>query len=124
MRRALYTHLVANSGGLPVYNREDAVKTPGTGAGISPGYVVLWEEGTGLNDSRQGSYNFRVAIHYPPGYSDAADDYLDGFGYLFKDPISNAGKYYKFEAGDISESVSNDDHTLSRDRLLYIPAWG
>ena len=49
-------------------------------------------------------------------------NYLDNFGSLFKSPISNAGKYYEFTPGEISEIVESDDKTLSKDRLLTVPA--
>jgi len=124
MRLALYNHLTANSGGLPVYNREDARVTPATGAAENQGYIVLWEEGATFGANDTGSYSFRVAIHYPPGYTEEIDTFIDNFSYLFRNPIANGGKYYQFSPGDTSPIVENDDKTISKDRLLLVPAWG
>ena len=124
MRKALYDALVTYSAPLPVFNREDLIIDPATTLNENKKYAVIWEEGTKPSAGNQGDYGFRVAIHYPPGYTDEMDDYLDGLGELLRNPISSAGKYYEFEVGDISEYTTNDDDTISRDRLLMVPAWG
>jgi hypothetical protein len=125
MRLALYNQLVSKSG-LPVYNRSDEVVNPKVAPGELKQYIVIWEEDNTFSNINQGEYYFRVAVHYPPGDIDNVDDKITKLTEWFKDPVSVGVplKYFQFIPGEISGENKNDDGTISKDRLLTIPAWG
>ena len=126
IRKTLFDALAGYNINIPVFNKEDLVVTPETSPTKNKVYAVIWEEGSSLKSSSQGDYNFRVAVHYPPGYIDEIDNYLSGLSLLLKDPVEyeTSGKFYTFSPGETSDMAFNDDNTISKDRILTLPAWG
>ena len=89
-------------------------------------YVVVWgpEPIAQAGLDKAGKNLYRVNVHYPKGYIDDIDDYIfnelptlltDGIKLTTRDGRT-VQLFHTMEIGDIVES--NDDNTLSKDRVF------
>lgn len=132
MRRAIYTRLKTSSIISDVYNAEDRVMSP-KDAGAEP-YAVLSEiasQQDRFDLDNAGEYIFRVTVHVPRGQVDLGEQYLQSLTDLFKnnisitDPAGPNTYYYRVRTSDLGAwDLEEIDKTISRSRLLVVPAWG
>jgi len=129
MRLAIFEKLETSTIISKVYNGEDRVMAPEES---KEAYVVL-SEASSQTDSvfldNAGEYVFRVTVHVLRGDVDLGEHYLQSLTDLFKSRISvdDGGEtfYYKPRVSEWSSwNLEEIDKTISRTRLLVVPAWG
>ena len=129
MRLALFKHLETSTIISKVYNGEDRVMAPEES---KEAYVVLSELASQMDSpflDNAGEYIYRVTVHVLRGDVDLGEHYLQSLTDLFRSRFSvedeGSTYWYKARASDWGAwNLEEIDKTISRSRILVVPAWG
>lgn len=95
---------------------------------LLPPYVMIWESTNAAQIPGQALGGIFVSLHVLPGQKDLINNYLknETLTLLHQIQLTDSfGNKFRLEASmDLSTLVSNDDGTISKDRLFTLPVLG
>jgi len=119
-------YLITNASITDVRLRADNIASPANGKGY---YLVIWEETYPVAASEpNGMVGIKVSCHAPIGHSDIVDSFI-----LFElrtlldrkvlSDVNTIGLAYQATVTNVMTDLNdlNDDHSVSRSRLITIP---